>query len=198
MLVAQISDIHAKDGAASMDRLARAVAYLVQIRPDAVVISGDVASKPHDIGYGLVRAALSPLDMPLLMIPGNADRRDDMRAAFPEQQLWSRDGDMHCALALPGVHLIGFDVMVEGTTHGEATPERLDWLAGELARAEAPALIVMHQQPFATRSAVQERQVAGTTRDWPLLLRRRGQGSRVLCAGTATGRCLPDLQGFRP
>ena len=82
------------------------------------------------------------------MVPGNADRREAMRAGFPDAP-WRKDGPLHVAETIAGVRLIGLDVTVPGEKHGEVTPE--------VHRVPGPApstrqlrrlMVFMHQHPF--------------------------------------------------
>ena len=118
-------------GAASLKALDRALDFLATVRPDALIVSGDLANKPHEQGYALVRDALARVACPVLMVPGNADRREAMRAAFPDAP-WRKDGPLHVAETIAGVRLIGLDVTVPGEKHGEVTPEVIAFLTGAL------------------------------------------------------------------
>jgi 3',5'-cyclic-AMP phosphodiesterase len=147
VLIAQISDIHAKPGGKSLAALALALAWLETARPDAVIVSGDVANPPWTEGYDLVREALEGLDCPVLMVPGNKDDRESMRASFP-QMGWTADEHLSVARTIKGVRLVGLDVMVPGEKHGDAGPA-LGWLREQLTVGE-PVLLFMHQHPFNT------------------------------------------------
>lgn len=151
MLVAQISDIHASQGAASLVMLDRAMLWVGGLRPDALLLSGDIANKPHERGYELVKAAFAGLRVPIYMLPGNADDREAMRKAFPEHDYWPDEGPMNFTHEFEeGVRLIGLDVTVPGAIHGDAGPH-LDWLAEQLTAGDtAPTLIMMHQNAFPT------------------------------------------------
>ncbi|QMV01270.1 metallophosphatase [Devosia sp. D6-9] len=151
MLIAQISDIHAFEGAASLVTLDHAMLWLGGLRPDAVVISGDISNKPHERGYELVKAAFAGLRFPIFMVPGNVDDRAAMRKAFPEHDYWPDEGPMNFSHEFDqGVRLIGLDVTVPGAVHGDAGPH-LDWLAEQLNAGDtAPTIIMMHQNAFAT------------------------------------------------
>ena len=151
VLIGQISDLHAKAGSASLGALHRAMAFLAAVGPDAVIVSGDLANRPHEQGYALVRDAFAALTCPILMVPGNADQREQMRAAFPETHYWPGDGPLHLAETVKGVRLIGLDVTVPGEKYGEVTAEVLGFLNRALAdEPRAPALVFMHQHPFET------------------------------------------------
>jgi 3',5'-cyclic AMP phosphodiesterase CpdA len=149
MRIAQISDIHAKPGEKSLEALRRALDWLAVARPDALIVSGDIADPPWDEGYPLVAAALADVACPLLMVPGNKDDRAGLRAAFPDLGWAAPEGPLNISRLVGEVRLVGLDVQVPGAVHGDAAPV-LDWLGGELAGGGEPVLLFMHQHPFRT------------------------------------------------
>jgi len=85
--IAQISDPHVGVGAEHENTaraLAQAVAATARIDPQpiAVLLTGDLTHDGAHEEYELVRELLSPLPMPVHPIPGNHDRRENLRAAF--------------------------------------------------------------------------------------------------------------------
>lgn len=91
MLLCQISDTHIKadrrkaygvvDTAAMLERCVRQILELPQ-RPDAVVATGDLVDGGGSDEYGLLRELLAPLPMPLYLVAGNHDDRDQLRRAI--------------------------------------------------------------------------------------------------------------------
>jgi 3',5'-cyclic AMP phosphodiesterase CpdA len=174
-LIAQISDIHAKPGAASFKALGEALRVLATVRPDAVVVSGDLSNKPHAEGYAALKHAFAALSCPFLAVPGNADRREEMRTAFPDAG-WPADGPLHLHRTIAGVRLVGLDVTVPGEKHGEVTPEVLSFLSDALEQVpRLPTLVFMHQHPFQTFGAGLDR-----------LMCRNVEPLRLLLDGTRT------------
>jgi predicted MPP superfamily phosphohydrolase len=57
MLVAQISDIHARPDLSSLQTLERAIGWLRTFRPDALVVTGDLVDDGWRRGYRLVAEA---------------------------------------------------------------------------------------------------------------------------------------------
>ncbi len=208
-LVAQISDIHAKPGAASLGTLRRALEYLAFMRPDALIVSGDLSNKPHEKGYAAVRAALEALGCPVFAVPGNADRREEMRSAFPDAP-WPGDGPLHVNQTIGGVRLIGLDVTVPGEKHGEVTAEVLSFLSGALETPpRMPTLLFMHQHPFRTygsgldrlmcRNVEPLRMLLDGTRT-PVLALLCGHAHRAITTrfGRTTAIMCPSLEGANP
>ena len=147
MLVAQLSDIHAKPGGRALEALGQALDWLDVAQPDALIVSGDVANPPWPENYPLVRAALERVACPILMVPGNKDDRDSMRSAFPDAG-WEERDHLSVARTIEGVRIVGLDVTVPGEKYGDAAPV-LGWLGEQLTGGE-PVLLFLHQHPFRT------------------------------------------------
>jgi 3',5'-cyclic AMP phosphodiesterase CpdA len=174
-LIAQISDIHAKPGAASLKALGKALQVVATVKPHAVIVSGDLSNKPHAAGYAALKLALGSLSCPLLAVPGNADRREDMRAAFPGFG-WPPEGPLHVHRVVAGVRLVGLDVTVPGEKHGEVTSGVLSFLAEAIEQVpRLPAIVFLHQHPFRTFGAALDR-----------LMCRNVEPLRILLDGTRT------------
>jgi predicted MPP superfamily phosphohydrolase len=91
MIVIQLSDPHIlAPGELLYGRfdtaefLARSVAEIIRLDllPDVAVITGDLVDHGEPAEYERLRALLSPLTMPVFVIPGNHDAREPLRAAF--------------------------------------------------------------------------------------------------------------------
>ena len=88
VILAQLSDPHVlvgPGGRGSAASLAAGVAAVLALRPrpDAVLVSGDLADTASAAEYERVRELLAPLPMPVHVLPGNHDDRDALRAHFP-------------------------------------------------------------------------------------------------------------------
>lgn len=149
MIVAQLSDIHADGSAERLNRLDRVMNWLRPLRPDAVIVSGDLAEDAFAESYGEIKERLESLRCPYLVVPGNVDDHQKMRRAFGERFDWTNDRPLNVSDTVAGIRMIGLDVTVEGAHHGDAAPV-LDWLATELAASAVPTMIFQHQHPFLT------------------------------------------------
>src|SRR5664279_1849733 len=160
MLLAQISDLHVmpkgqfaygRVDTASM--LRDAVAHLNRLdpRPDAVLITGDLADKGEPAAYAHMREILGELRQPFYVIPGNHDRVAAFRAAFADQPYLPTDGSyINYAVDTLPLRLVALDSVVQGRTRGAVDDERLAWLDRTLAlRPSAPTLLLMHHAPIA-------------------------------------------------
>lgn len=149
MIVAQLSDIHANGSSERLDRLDKVLGWLRPMRPDAVIVSGDLAEDAYDRSYRAVRERLESLGCPYFVVPGNVDDHVDMRQAFGERFGWTSDRPLNVAGEVGGFRFIGLDMTVDGAHHGDAGP-RLEWLTAQLAASDLPTLIFQHQHPFLT------------------------------------------------
>ncbi|HYN89421.1 MAG TPA: metallophosphoesterase, partial [Ardenticatenaceae bacterium] len=154
MIIAQLSDPHIPDDSAEADRengagarLQRAVAHLMQLpmRPDVVLVTGDCANNGRPSEYARFRALLSPLPMPVYVIPGNHDDRIVLQQTFGQQGTQPLDGFVQYVVDRWPVRLIALDTHVPGRGDGLLCPARLAWLETRLAEApDRPTILFMH------------------------------------------------------
>ena len=114
---------------------------------DAVLVSGDLSDDGSAQSYDHFKKLISPLEVPLHVIPGNHDARAPMRAAFANQIPGA--GPINWDRRIGEICLIGLDTLVEGQKHGTLTVETLTFLRDALVRADgAPVLLALHHPPF--------------------------------------------------
>lgn len=162
MRIFQLSDPHLRgDGRLSfrvvdtrhwLDLAARHLQSLER-KPDAIVITGDLADSGDERAYHLLREAFAPLGVPIHAVPGNHDRRDRMRAVLGD---WCPADPAvapylcHTAFCGP-VRLIMADSMRPGSHSGHCPPEVARWLETALTEyPDAPTLLFLHHPPFRT------------------------------------------------
>lgn len=161
MLVCQISDTHVKtDGKLAYGivdtagMLERCVAHILQLpqRPDAVIATGDLVDFGRSEEYALLRELLSPLTMPLYLLPGNHDDRDVLRASFPDHPYLNQwEPFIQYAIDDFPVRIVALDTVIPKEGGGRLCRERLDWLDRTLSAARArPTIVAMHHPPFVT------------------------------------------------
>ncbi len=146
MVIAQISDTHilarSSDKAVSASRaenLRRCVADINQQGVDVVIHTGDSVQHGLAEEYEHLREILADLEAPLLIAPGNRDRRGALRAAFDDAPYMPKNGDfLHYAVDDFPVRLIGLDSVAAGERKGVFCARRLAWLEQTLARAGNP------------------------------------------------------------
>lgn len=151
-LLVQLSDPHIGADWAAPDPvrgLARAVAAVraMPARPDAVLVSGDLADHASDAEYEQVLDLLSPLAVPLYVLPGNHDDRAALRRHF---DIPGAGGDpIRYSADLGAMRLIALDTTIPGEDGGALGAGQLEWLDAELAAAPTlPTLLAMHHPPL--------------------------------------------------
>ena len=157
-LLAQLSDPHIGAtwaGEGSVDGLTAAVESVraLRPRPDAVLVTGDLADHASDEEYEQLRELLTPLDAPFYVLPGN---HDDRRALSRHFDLPGGDGEpVQYSVDLGQLRLIALDTTIPGADAGALGSEPLDWLDNELTVApEQLTLVAMHHPPFLTGNPV--------------------------------------------
>ena len=148
MIIAQLSDIHADGSAEALERLDRVLDWLDPLRPDAIIVSGDLVELDQERGYAKVCGRLEQTALPFFVVPGNVDHHGLMLRTFGSRYGWTSERPLNVAANISAdLRVIGLDVTVSGAHHGDARPV-LDWLAGQLNSGGPPALIFQHQHPF--------------------------------------------------
>jgi Icc protein len=153
-LLLQLSDPHVGatwgdgDPVAGLTRTVESVRRLPD-RPDAVLVSGDLADHAADGEYEFVRELLARLDVPVYVLPGNHDDRDTLRRHF---DLPGAIGTpVQYAVDLGPLRLVVLDSTRPGEDRGELDRQRLTWLDAELAAApDRITMIAMHHPPLST------------------------------------------------
>ncbi len=192
MLIAQISDLHIGPIGSSQDEnyrtahhLEAAVTHLLGLprRPDVVVATGDLVDGGLPEEYARLRSILARLPMPVLVIPGNHDRRETLAAAFADQPWLPQGGGfLHYTLENWPVRVIALDTTVPGKASGEMCAERLSWLDQRLSeQPDRPTILLMHHPPFATGIAAMDEMGLSGKEAFAAVLRRHSQVERILC-----------------
>ena len=153
-LLVQLSDPHIGadwgngDSVAMLASAVDAVRAL-ELHPDAVLVSGDLADHAADVEYEQVRELLAPLEAPLYVLPGNHDDRLALRRNF---ECPGADGQpVQYAADLGPLRLVVLDSTRPGEDRGELDEERLAWLEATLvAVPDIPTLLAFHHPPLAT------------------------------------------------
>ncbi|MCP4302052.1 MAG: phosphodiesterase [Gammaproteobacteria bacterium] len=157
MLIAQISDTHIlvpeSDHPAALlrgDCLRRTVADINQQQPDAVIFTGDTVQHGQPEEYARLRELLAPVEVPLYLVAGNRDDKNEMRAAFGDHAYLPATGEfLHYTIEDYDIHLVGIDSTLVGERKGRFCEERQAWLDKTLSeQPDRPALLFVHHPPF--------------------------------------------------
>ena len=196
MILAQLSDPHivapgkrprVPAGFGAVDTsafLSRAVADINRLDPlpDVVAITGDLVDLGDPAEYDQLRRLLGPLSMPVFVIPGNHDSRENLRAAFGGDGYLPAAGFLQFAVENYPVRLVGLDTHVPGKHFGLLCGERLAWLDRTLAAApDRPTLLLMHHPPFLTGIDYMDRMGLQDAAAFAAVVARHPQIERILC-----------------
>ena len=120
-------------------------------RPEAIIITGDLADAGDPIAYEELKAIVEPAALrygaTVIWVMGNHDDRGAFRATLLGQHPSAAPVDrVHW---IGGLRVIALDSTVPGHHYGEISGTQLDWLAEELA-SPAPhgTILAMHHPPI--------------------------------------------------
>ncbi len=192
MLIAQISDTHISTPESVNDRhyhtaehLGRAVAHLNALapRPDLVLATGDLVERGEVVEYERLHSLLAALEMPVYLIPGNHDDRDNLRRVFADHGYLPRDSPfIQYVLDQWPLRLVALDTLIPGESGGRLCAERLAWLDARLAEQPArPTLAFMHHPPFVTGMRKMDEMGLDGVEGLAAVIRRHPQVERIVC-----------------
>lgn len=160
----QLTDLHIRepgrlaygriDTAPYLQQAVQSVLALPQ-QPDAVVITGDLTDFGRAAEYEQLARLLAPLAMPVYLMPGNHDDRDQLRRSFPGHAYLGTGDDtagfIQYSVRIGALRLLTLDTCVPGASHGTLCDKRLGWLEAQLdACSGEPVVVAMHHPPFTT------------------------------------------------
>jgi Icc protein len=159
MLIAQITDLHVRPRGLPANRVVetnmmteRAIDAVIALRPrpDVVLITGDLTDCGLVEEYEQLKIILRRLDIPFFVIPGNHDRRENLRRVLAGYRGVTENREfVQFVVDDYPVRLIGLDTLVPGKGEGALCARRLAFLERALARErEKPTVIFMHHPPF--------------------------------------------------
>ena len=192
MILAQITDLHVRSPDIPshfqfdpIEMLKNAITRLngLKPRPDAVIVTGDLVDCGRPDEYRLLAEALEPLEIPLFLVPGNHDHRDNLRAVLRSRYAYLPEtGYLNYVIDDFPLRLIGLDTTIIGKDAGLLCEERLDWLAARLDEApDRPTLLFMHHPPFLTRMREMDALICVNGDRLRMLLAKHPQVERVAC-----------------
>lgn len=193
MLIAHLTDLHIRPHGLPAYRVVetnmlaeRAFAALLRLdpRPDVVVISGDLADNGLPAEYQVLKRLLAQLPMPVWLIPGNHDRRENLKNLLADYPgLAQHDTFAQWTTDLGPLRLIGLDTVKPGSGAGALCGERLAWFSAQLAADRTkPTVVVMHHPPFACGVRLMDHiMLIEGAEEFAAIVRANSQIVRILC-----------------
>jgi 3',5'-cyclic AMP phosphodiesterase CpdA len=194
MFLVQLTDLHLRPEGRACYRVAetnmlteralRSVSTL-RVKPDAIVISGDLVDGGLAAEYAMLKAMLQRhiRGVPVYVIPGNHDGREVFRSELAGLPGVTADPVFvqYTVEDLP-VRLVLLDTVVAGQAYGELGAERLGWLDRTLAaRPDTPTIVVMHHPPFVCGIAHMDAINLRDSDAFTAVIARHRQVERILC-----------------
>jgi 3',5'-cyclic AMP phosphodiesterase CpdA len=144
-------------GVDTLRTLEQDLEYIVSsgVRPDALVVSGDLANHGELDSYRRLRPLLervaSSIDAQLIVCMGNHDSRPAFREGMLDEP--ASDAPIEYVRWIDGLRIIVLDSTVPGAAYGETRADQLAWLRTELG-SPAPdgTLLVLHHPPVPDRT----------------------------------------------
>lgn len=121
-----------------------------QVKPEAIVFTGDLADTGRPDAYVRLRNMVEPvaeeLGAKIIWVMGNHDERSAFRSGLLDSDAGQESVDM--VHDVNGLRIVALDSTVPGKHHGEISDEQLTWLAEVLATpAPHGTLIALHHPP---------------------------------------------------
>src|SRR3954447_13348609 len=157
MKIVQMSDLHVGEGLFREELLRAAVAETNELRPDLVVVAGDLTMEGYRGEFEQCRRFLDELACPTVVVTmGNHDARNVGYRHF-EDVFGARDSITTVAVAEGLAKIVAIDSTKPDLDEGEVGREHYGWIDAELRGwTEGPRIVVIHHHILA---------VPGTGRD---------------------------------
>jgi 3',5'-cyclic-AMP phosphodiesterase len=150
----QITDLHIGDDRLPSDPVVAHALRIVEesgVRPDALVLTGDLADHGRPEEYERVRGLVAPVAARLgsaaVYVAGNHDDRAALRAHLLGST--ASDAPLDHVVRLGDLRIAVLDSTVPGRAYGVLRPGQLEWLRAELAEpAPAGTVLALHHPPL--------------------------------------------------
>jgi 3',5'-cyclic AMP phosphodiesterase CpdA len=141
-------------GVRADDHLAAVMTAVVAHRPEAIVLTGDIADAGDPAAYErarhIVGDAAAGIDAEVVWVMGNHDRRDAFARGLLDTEV-DPGAPLDGVVMIGGLRLVVLDTTVPGYHDGRLEPDQLTWLAAQLADpAPDGTIVAMHHPPTPT------------------------------------------------
>ena len=139
-IIAHISDMHAGSQYFVPNLMDRAVIELNELKPNVVVVTGDITNQGYKQEYMLAKSYLDKIQCEdLLMIPGNHDARNVGYIHFEELF-----GSRQVACHRNGISLIGVDSSEPDLDYGTIGRHRYEWIREQFVVPSRFRVFMLH------------------------------------------------------
>jgi 3',5'-cyclic AMP phosphodiesterase CpdA len=145
---AHISDLHIDLGERATSRAERLIATLASMPDlDAVLVTGDIADHGTAAEYVVAGDLLARLDVPVLVLPGNHDVREQFGPGLLGSQ--PSGAEINQWVTIGGTDFLLCDSVIPGESGGLLSEATLTWMKTALQERATgrPALVAFHHPP---------------------------------------------------
>ena len=169
-VIAHISDLHCGSQHFVPNLLERAIVEVNDLKPDVVVISGDLTSHGFKDEYALAKRYVDTITCESkIVIPGNHDSRNVGYVHF--EDLF---GDRNSVMRRNGVTLVAVDSTEPDLDHGQIGRGRYPWIEESFAAPADLRIFVCHHHLLPVPGTGRERNVIYDAGDTIECLQRSG------------------------
>jgi len=174
VLIVQLSDIHI-GGARHDDALLElAIGEINEVRPDLVVVAGDVTDEGYPDQYATARERLGGIDCPhLVVVPGNHDARHVGYLQY-ETTFGSRDSRLRLLIDETEVAVVAVDSSKPDIDEGEIGREHYAWIVEGFSEPADLRIFACHHHLMPIPGTGRERNQVLDAGDVLSLLRQAG------------------------
>ena len=163
----------------------------MQPSPDAVIVTGDLVEKADKTCYEHFISLISPLEMPVYVIPGNHDNPQLMSRVFAGTSHFPVSGDTYqYAIEDFPFRILALNSQSDGTELPEFDDRKLSWLKDQLQHSNKPVLRAIHHPPMTTGIELIDMGGSAWFQGIKSVLAEHRQVKLVIC-----GHCHVDLCG---
>ncbi|MFX0070229.1 MAG: metallophosphoesterase family protein, partial [Candidatus Hermodarchaeota archaeon] len=149
--IIQISDLHFGSREFHEGCLLNIIDYINDYKPDAVICTGDITHKAKKIQYEGISSYLNEIKVPMLIVPGNHDVKNN-GIVFFERYIGPRRSTM--VIKNKDSFLMGLRSPRDNTSEGELGDSQLEWMVQQLRNCKNQLrVIALHHHlipvPFA-------------------------------------------------
>lgn len=137
--IAHISDPHVGSPYFVPNLMNRVIVELNELKPDVVIVSGDLTNEGYRQEYKNWLAYRDRLEAPVYTVPGNHDARNVGYLHFEELI-----GARHWAADVQGVRIVGADSSEPDLNEGQIGRERYGWIREQFAVPADLKVFVLH------------------------------------------------------